>query len=359
MGGCRTAAVAIVLLIGTPAVAGLYDGSQLTPSLITTAGIKPLNYEQLQDELGKLTAVADPKIRLGPGVAARAAVVKQRDELLSRGPANLDPIALSHLGALQWRLRDGDAALNTLRQATNRDPRNFWALSNLGSVHQSLGQLREALSNLEAARDVFPDPWPDGPKGAADWYRQAEGYQFRLVRSRLKETMGRPTGGRPVAATDVDDLFTGVIFVGPSGQFEAGKLADAERAKLPKDAVAIVQQLLLWFPEDARLLWLLGELYNADGNLEAALKMFDMCVYSRRFENPDLRQHRRVLQDAFGSQASAGDQISSESPAPVPSILPGTWQVYTVAIIFGALLLALGYWQASELLRRLRGRTIE
>jgi tetratricopeptide (TPR) repeat protein len=358
MGGCRTFAVAIVLLVGSPAFAGLYDGSQLTSSLFTATGVKPLNYEQLQDELGKLTAVADPKIRLGPGVAARAAVVKQRDELLSRGPASLDPTALSHLGALQWRLRDGDAALNTLRQATNRDPRNFWALTNLGSVHQSLGQLREALSNLEAARDVFPDPWPDGPKAAAEWYRQAENYQFRLVRSRLKETMGRPAGGRPIAASDVDDLFAGLKFVGPSGQFEAGKLADAERAKLPKDAVAIVQQLLLWFPEDARLLWLLGELYNADGNLEAALKMFDMCIWSRRYESPALRDHRRIVQEAFESRANAAEPVPSETP-PAASILPGTWQVYTVSIIFGALLLALGYWQASELLRRLRGRTIE
>src|SRR5205823_3935266 len=100
---------------------------------------------------------------------------------------------------------------------------------------------------------------PAGPPTAGNWFKQAERYQLTLLRLRMREGFGRRAGGRPVPATDVDALF-GVRFIGPSGEYEAGKIADAERSKLPADAVAIVQQLLLWFPDDTRLLWLLGEL---------------------------------------------------------------------------------------------------
>jgi tetratricopeptide (TPR) repeat protein len=344
----RITAISITLLIAVPLRAGFYDPQRPTSPLVTDAGINALHYEQFRDELDRFTAIADPLKPKGP----RAAVVKQRDQLLARGLANLSPTELAELGTLQWRLRDGDSALTTLKQATIRDPRNFWALTSLGSVHQSLGQLREALPNLEASRDVFPDPWPNSPRQTGDWFRQAEGYQFRLLRLRLREGMGRPTGGRPVPATDVDALFD-VHFVGPSGQYEAGKLVDAERAKLPKDAVGIVQQLLLWFPEDTRLLWLLGELYNADGNLEAASKTLDLCIWSRRYESPALREHLRIVRDAYEAQVKAANQ-QPEPPAPTAtSILPGAWQLYTVGIIFGAVLVGLAYWQVRELLRRL------
>ncbi len=350
-------AIGFLVAVARPLQAGLYDSIPPTSPLVTATGVKPLYYEQFRDELDKLTAIADPKKPGGP----RAAVIKQRDRLLSRGLSKLNPSELAQLGALQWRLRDGEAALDTLRQATIRDPRNFWALTNLGSVHQSLGQLREALPNVEAARDVFPDPWPGGPPTAADWFKKVETYQFKLLRLRLRESIGRPAGGRPVPAADVDALFD-VRFVGPNGRYELGKLADAERAKLPKDAVAIVQQLLVWFPEDTRLLWLLGELYNADGDLEAASKVLDMCVWSRRYESPALREHRRLIQEAFDVQLKVAEHAPSkavEEPVPSASILPETWQLYTVGTLFGIVLLSLAYWQVSELLRRRKRRAIE
>ena len=50
-----------------------------------------------------------------------------------------------------------------------------------------------------------------------------------------------------------------VRFANDGGIYQPGALATAERAKLPPDAIAIVQQLLLWYPTDSRLYWLLGE----------------------------------------------------------------------------------------------------
>src|SRR5262249_19206810 len=161
---------------------------------------------------------------------------------------------------------------------------NFWVLTHLGTVHQGLGQLLEAAPYLETARDSFPEPWPGGSAAAGAWFKQAERYQLALLRSRLREGAGRP-GMRPGPPTDVDARFP-VHFVGPGGQYEAGTIAAAEKAKLPADAVAVVQQLLLWFPEDTRLLWLLGELYNANGDLDSASVAFEECVWTRRYDSP-------------------------------------------------------------------------
>jgi tetratricopeptide (TPR) repeat protein len=340
-------AIAALSAVATPLRAGFYEPDKPSSPLITAAGVRSLHPDQFRDELDRLAAIADPLKPMGP----RAAMLNMRDSLLARETAGLTPNTLAELGMVQWRLRDAEAALATLKHATSRDPRNFWALTHLGSVHQALGQLREALPNLEAARDVFPDPWPGGSDVARDWFRQAERYQFKLLRLRLQELAGRPQGGRPVPATSVDPLF-GTRFLGPAGEYVAGKMSDPG-AKVPEDAVAIVQQLLLWFPEDTRLLWQLGELYNASGNLEAASRVLDMCVWSRRYDSPALRDHRRIVQEAFDAQApSAATQ--SAAPPPPAEILPITWKVYAVGAAFGLLVLALVAWQVMEWSRRLR-----
>src|SRR5207244_12073881 len=63
---------------------------------------------------------------------------------------------------------------------------------------------------------------------------------------------------------------TPLRFVGDREKYEAGSIARAEKAKLPPDAVEIVEQLLIWLPHDDRLFWLLGELLNARGEYVTA-----------------------------------------------------------------------------------------
>src|SRR5262249_48715819 len=65
-----------------------------------------------------------------------------------------------------------------------------------------------------------------------------------------------------------------VRYVSESGKFEPGKIAAAEKAKLPKDAILVVEQLLIWMPDDLRLYWQLGELFNAHGDVNAARTIF-------------------------------------------------------------------------------------
>jgi hypothetical protein len=54
-----------------------------------------------------------------------------------------------------------------------------------------------------------------------------------------------------------------VKFLIEDDSFAVGRIAKAEKAKLPRDAVEVVEQLLMWMPTDQRLLWLLGETMNA------------------------------------------------------------------------------------------------
>jgi len=89
---------------------------------------------------------------------------------------------------------------------------------------------------------------------------------------KLRRAEQREKGARaPVEKWD--DLFH-VAFTGPSGEYEAGNIAADQKEQLPADAVATVQQLLIWLPDDLRLYWLLGELYNAKGEYLTAGEIF-------------------------------------------------------------------------------------
>jgi hypothetical protein len=106
----------------------------------------------------------------------------------------------------------------------------------------------------------------------------------------------------------VDDLFD-VRFVGDSGQYKAGNLAADQREKLPSDALAIVQQLLIWLPDDTRLYWLMGELLNAQGDLAGAYRVFDQCRGSRAFGAKQLQEHRQIVQEALAKAAPSGNGV--------------------------------------------------
>lgn len=345
---------ALFAWLANAAQAGFYDVQKPTSPLVTDDDITPLPYNDLLDELNSirnLAATSTPGLSaVGPNLP-RKKLLDQRDRLLSKGLRSLNATELAELGYMQWRLGDREAATATLLQASAKDPRNFWALAQYGTALQAQRQYADATDKLIIANDYFPSPWPAGPKRTGEWFKQAEKYQLRLLRLRMSEG-GERGMGRPGRVNDVDNLF-GVRFVGPSGKYEPGALADEERKKLPPDAIAIVQQLLLWFPDDARLLWLLGELYAANGQLEAAYRILDNCVWTQKFESVALREHRKLVQEAHEARIAAAAAQAAASPASAPSILPDAWHLWAVGSVFGIILLALGYYQLRELLRRL------
>ena len=71
-------------------------------------------------------------------------------------------------------------------------------------------------------------------------------------------------------------------------------MAEAERKKLPENAVAVVEQLALWLPADGRLLWQLGELANAHGDVATAAAILEGCVTEFALGAPELRKRRQV-----------------------------------------------------------------
>jgi cytochrome c-type biogenesis protein CcmH/NrfG len=143
---------------------------------------------------------------------------------------------------------------------------------------------------------------------------------------------------------DLDPIFE-VKFVNEAGKYEPGRLAEAERKKLPPDAIAIVQQMVLWSPTDARLYWQLGELYAAQGKFIEAKKILDECVSeARHYSNHKiLMEHRAVIMPLAESQAKQrSDSDASDDPPPSQPAVPidlGTVWIY-FGIVAAVVLLA-------------------
>ncbi|MCI0683777.1 MAG: DUF3299 domain-containing protein, partial [Gemmataceae bacterium] len=138
-------------------------------------------------------------------------------------------------------------------------------------------------------------------------FHAAETLHLKLVQARLLQLR------RPAGPPDLDDLF-GVRYVNDKGEFEPGKLAAAERKKLPARAAALVQQLALWLPADGPLLWQLAELANAHGDLRTAAAMLDGCVVQFAMNHPELRRRRQMLREAVDNlpKLQVGDKTQHE-----------------------------------------------
>jgi hypothetical protein len=186
------------------------------------------------------------------------------------------------LGALYIRLGEPAKAVEVLRAAQRTHDKHFRIAANLGTAWQLQGDLDQAAAALEQAVKLAPGK-----------LQKAEECQLKLVRLRRKQ---------PKIAQDLDDLF-GVRYVAEGDKYEPGQLAAAQRKKLSSDATAIAQQLALWLPADARLLWQLAELANAHGDVRTAAAIMDGCV-EFGLRSDDLRQHRRATRAAADALAA-------------------------------------------------------
>src|SRR5262249_30870073 len=158
---------------------------------------------------------------------------------------------------------------------TKTNPKNFLGRANLAlAMYLSLPEpdRYRALQYADDALAAWPKEWDAvGPdernllENQMNWtkekvkhYRQCETAFRDLLRLRLGEYQRKVVEKNQA----VDALFgpskAPVRLVADSGKFEPGELAKAEREKLPPDALKIVQQLVLWMPDDPRLQWLLA-----------------------------------------------------------------------------------------------------
>ena len=221
------------------------------------------------------------------------------------------------------------------------------------------------MDALSVALACWPASWHEVPKQRQEllaklgWnearfqgYREAETYLLALWKLRQREGPGNRSRG-------LDPLFGTVRFVGPDGRYHAGKLSAVERAKLPTNAAAVVEQLVLWQPDDLRLFWLAGELINAEGNARGALSIFNELIKAD-YAPPELKEHFRILKEEtradkgpapeFSEPAAGKDtgaKIGDTSPWPT-----NPWQLLGVGFGAGALVALLGVWQVREIRRR-------
>jgi hypothetical protein len=274
----RLALAAACLALPASARAGLYYSGEPMAEL-------PAQWRGFLLDQRTLRGIA---IKPGPKVAASPARVRYQEaaarlEALGRKqPLTADELA--DLGALYVRLGEPGKAIAVLRPAQRAHPRHFHIAANLGTAFQLQGDLQQAALCLEQSARLAPGK-----------HQKAEEYHLKLVRLRLRDRGD---------VRDVDDLF-GVRYVDDRGEYTPGKLAAAEKKKLPASAAAVVQQLALWLPADARLLWQLAELANAHGDVRYAAAMMDGCLTQFGLQAPLLRRHRQLTRTAADALAKA------------------------------------------------------
>lgn len=266
--------LAVWLLLGGafPAHAGLYYSAETyAPFPVKWRGYL-LDHRNL-----RYAAVENPQGQ--PPSPLREEYLAARRQLEEDGKKRrLSADECADLGALHIRLGQPQNALAVLQPAARMHPQHFRLAANLGTAWQLLGDLPSAEAALEEALRLAP---PE--------LRDLEALHLKLVRLRLRERSGPPL--------ELDDLF-GIRYVGPSGQAEAGTLDPAQRQKLPAQAVALVQRLALALPADGRLLWQLGELANAYGDVRTAAAILEGCVSEFALASPELRSRRTLYRQA-------------------------------------------------------------
>jgi hypothetical protein len=189
--------------------------------------------------------------------------------------------------------------------------------------------------------------WNEGPFA---FYREVEDYYYKLLKLRSREPKEMDTNFEAV-----DALFD-VKFVGDSGEFEPGKISKSEKDKLPRDARAIVEQLLVWLPFDQRLQWLLGEVLNAQGDPEdvkAARKIFDDLVYMDKVRAKDLMARRQALNNwTEPTPSNPGNFVEDLDKKDPPRPAALDWRGLAIAFVAGIIVAIFGHWQLREIRRR-------
>lgn len=303
--------------------------------------VEPLPFDQFRLKLSDLIGIGIP----GPEPSElRRTILRQCDDLKVRRQ-RLSPEELLRLGECHYRLNDLEGAYSAWLEASVKDRRGYWPLSHLALLKLVMGDFTEARRYRLAARDNMPRDIPGLSPQQTEWFFQVDGLVDQLVRQRLNEWRE----GVNADQLKPDALF-GVSWEGDEGRYQPGGIAESERSKLPADAVASVQLLLLWMPHDSRLYWLLGELYNALGQPQWALTILNECVDPRRFQPEMLRNHRQILKEHF-------ERLEAADKEKVKQMETTKRQSFFVAVaVGGALVGVLLFWQTILTVRRWRHR---
>jgi hypothetical protein len=243
-----------LLLVPGFALAGLHYTGETVADLPARTGGFLMDHRQLL-----LIAREHPATPLRTRYLAEA----QRLGALAKPSAD----ELADLGALHLRLGDPVKALAVLRPAYRLYPQHFRLVANLGTAYHRAEEWTQAAACLEQAVKLAPEP-----------LRKAEQLHLHLVRQRQR-----------AGSEGLDDLFS-VRYDQP----ESVK-------KLPSDALALIQQLVLWLPDDGRLLWQLAELVGVNGDSRSRAALLEGCVTEFNLRDEKLLKARKEARAAMAA----------------------------------------------------------
>jgi len=357
----------MLLILPAKSEAGLYAPAEPTPFSVDAEGnLKELIYvpvfkSMLDDRFNGLNPAG--VMTLDGRTTFRGDYRKRLADL----PAT-DPLGRS---AAQLRLGMFDDAINLLQpQSRSRNP-SYALLMNLAHAHTGRGEFDEAI-RTHAAALFDTEPPAELPGYTTATTPRIVRLEREIYVKRLRQRRNEASRRTDVETQQTPDLFgtteSPMAWSNAEGKYEPGVLQPLERAKLPKDAVAVVQQLLLWSPEDTPLLWLLAELYTAEGRFREAEQVFDQLTWGRNFTNrKTLMEHRTAVREAAAKMpAENDDQLLPDTATPPP---PGDddaakWQelreeLVPVIVVFAGLTLLGFALFGRSLFRRRRRRNRE
>jgi hypothetical protein len=224
-------------------------------------------------EIRKLRMLAIPR---GDSSTAATALHNSYVDALLKLESKTDRNATDEAdrGGILIRLGEIEKAIGVLKAARAQHPRHFAIAANLATAWHRNGDLERADDALADAVALAPPRW-----------KPFEEAHHRLIRLRRAE--------RPNADSGPDRLWP----------------FDFERASdpIPHDALATVQTLLVWCPDDVRLLWQLGEWAYAAGNIRVAANILDGCVSDYGAKSTRLRDRRQRFRSEADARESRGE----------------------------------------------------
>jgi hypothetical protein len=351
------------LALASLARAGIYTPSEPFLFELDEKGFaKPIQFSGGFDLVrAELREIAIPPKNPGdPPNTHRQEVLDRVKRLEAKGAASLDENELAILLADLIRLNDDRAATNILQPRAARG--GFMVYMHMARARAGQGDWQDAVERQRIALSEFPATYGRYTKAQLAWLKRIEREYYLPFLSRRAQEVGGGRGGFSRRIEEPDELFPTVRFVGPEGTYMAGGIADAERAKLPPDALAIIQQLVLWHPFDGRLYWLLGELYNAEGDVETAYAILDECTNGMAVTNETIKEHRRILKSAAeamatarAEQAAVARKQAEDEKAQQARDERDYWKRFWWILAVGVgLVVLLVYYQFREVTRRLR-----
>jgi len=298
-------------------------------------------------------------------------------------------------------IRRGKAyeATQTLQPLSREQPENFLVWTHLATANFLSGNADfrgKAVDNLDQALSLWPDDWEKIPEDQQKYlkltrldnsfelerFRTIESYFKRLMRHRLREE--RLAKQKKPIPEAVDPIFVDegakgekkpVTFLTEDGKFEVGRIARAEKEILPRDAVEIVEQLLIWMPTDQRLLWLLGEVMNAsvmecregderNDRIRSTHRIFQKLD---NLENPApfapaIKERLKVLATAAAALPPPRELnprdlgIDNEKEVEPPATPFDWWRTLGVGFLTGLAVGMFAVWQIQETRRRRQAR---